>query len=186
MIKPARRGGALAGKFGFFVFASLLMSACAAERESFAPPPPALHNAPYASGSETLLAQDLNAIAPAAFEQISVPFTGDGQTAAYTETYPDSDCSMGDRFDRDMTLAYDFEDGQTRLGLDVDGLSIDSMEVSQVTIEFRYRFEPVKARKERCRYASPVQGLVGSVYNELFVRDRQTIWSELEDRGIDF
>lgn len=87
-------------------------------------------------------------------------------------------CRVQDRFDKKALLAYEWG-GRSRLGLDVDGLSYDSYDVEQVKVEYRLRFQQYKTAKERCRYGSSWQGMLGSGYNELFVRENDTIWQEL-------
>ena len=101
------------------------------------------------------------------------------------------DCSLGDRFDRSADLAYDFSDGKSRLALDLDveGLdwdSVGSFEVNEVMLRYRFRFQGGQKPDERCRVASPLQGLIGSVYNELTQREGDTVWKELDDRGAFF
>lgn len=88
-------------------------------------------------------------------------------------------CRVQDRFDKKALLAYEWG-GRSRLGLDVDGLSYDSYEVEQVKIEYRLRFQEYKTTKERCRYNSNWQGILGTGYNELFIRENDTIWQELD------
>lgn len=96
-------------------------------------------------------------------------------------------CDLGDRFDNDHALAYNFSDGQSRIGL---GLDMDSgfhgVQFNAVRVEFRFKLQPIKSRKEKCHYNSQWQGLVGSSYNEFFLRRNNTIWREISDRGLDF
>lgn len=87
-------------------------------------------------------------------------------------------CSIKDRFDRDEVLAYTW--GDNRLGMDVDGLSFSNFEMEQVKLQYSLKLQPYKSRKERCRYPSQWQGLVGTGYNEMFVRETDTVWQELE------
>lgn len=93
-------------------------------------------------------------------------------------------CSLRDRFDRDGALAYNFSDGQSRLSLHMDmgNVGFGGVEVDKVMIKFRYKFQDgVSSRKERCRYPSGFQGLIGSGYNEFFLRKNDTVWDALRD-----
>ena len=100
-------------------------------------------------------------------------------------------CGLGDRFDNSAALAYNFDDHQSRLSLhmSVDGPSIGNptnFEMNSVLVRFTYKFQkPSKTEEARCLYPSRVQGLLGSTYNEFFVRTNYTILDELKDRGLD-
>lgn len=101
------------------------------------------------------------------------------------------DCSLGDRFDRSADLAYDFSDGKSRLALDLDTEGLDwddfgNFGVNEVMLRYRYRFQQGRKPDEACRVVSPLQGLIGSVYNELTQREGDTVWKELDDRGAFF
>jgi hypothetical protein len=90
-------------------------------------------------------------------------------------------CRLKDRFDRKELVAYEW--GQNRMGFDLDGLDLmaGGMEVENVQFSYRLRLQDYKTKKERCRYASSWQGLLGSGYNELVAReDSDTVWRELE------
>ncbi len=93
-------------------------------------------------------------------------------------------CSFRDRFDRDGALAYNFSDRQTRLSLHMDmgNVGFGGVEVDKVMVKFRYKFQDGESsRKERCRYPSGFQGLIGSGYNEFFLRQNDTVWDALRD-----
>ncbi len=100
-------------------------------------------------------------------------------------------CGMGDRFDNSAALAYNFDDRQSRLSLhmSVDGPSISNpanLEMNSVLLRFTYKLQkPSRSEEARCLYPSHVQGLIGSTYNEFFVRTNYTILDELKDRGLD-
>lgn len=95
-----------------------------------------------------------------------------------------SSCDIKDRFDRDLTLSYRFADGRTRIGLDVDA-DVMAARVDGIKFAFRYKLQkPGKKERADCLYESPVQGLVGSAYNELFLREKDTVWNALEERGL--
>ncbi len=100
-------------------------------------------------------------------------------------------CSIKDRFDRKSTLAYNFEDGQSQLALNmrVRGPSFSDpgrLEFRGAEMRFTYKLQKTKNKKEHCRYASPVQGLLGSAYNEFALREEDTIVQELRAKGLDF
>lgn len=94
-----------------------------------------------------------------------------------------SGCSFGDRFDRDGVIAYQFSDGQSRLSLhmNIDGVGFSGAELDQVMVKYTYKLQAIPGRKERCRYKSGFQGIIGSGYNEMFLRKTNTVWDQLRD-----
>lgn len=88
-------------------------------------------------------------------------------------------CSLNDRFDRKAVVAYEW--GRSRLSLDVDGVNFGGGDERAVHLQYKIRLQPEKTKKQRCRYSSSWQGLVGSGYNELFVRKEDTVWAEIRD-----
>lgn len=88
-------------------------------------------------------------------------------------------CRIKDRFDRDAALAYEW--GRSRLALDVDGVNLSGGSERAFRLEYKMKFQPEKTKKQRCRYSSSWQGLIGSGYNELFVRQEDTVWGEIKD-----
>lgn len=100
-------------------------------------------------------------------------------------------CSIKDRFDRKETFAYNFADQQSRLSFDLNArgptLSNPSrMEFRGFEMRFTYKMQKYKKPKERCLYPSPFQGLIGSAYNEFYLRESDTIRQELRAKGLDF
>ena len=100
-------------------------------------------------------------------------------------------CSIKERFDRSSTLAYNFSDGQSRMefNLNARGPTLTAparFEFRGVGLKFTYKFQKIKSPKERCRFESPVQGLIGSVYNEFYMGETDTVWQELHAKGLDF
>ena len=92
------------------------------------------------------------------------------------------DCSVKDRFDRKYILAYQWgQTGENQLGLDVDGIGFDGGEVEGIKLEYKMRLQPIKNKKEKCRYESGWQGMLGSGYNEFFLREHDTVWMHLEE-----
>lgn len=120
------------------------------------------------------------------------------QTAKAVES--SGDCRLKDRFDRDATLAYNFSDHQSRLALhlDLDGPNLGNptrLEVEEVMLRFTHRFKANRFKTDRprksfCLYDSHFQGIVGSVYNEIYMRDGKNAFDEavdkLEEHGLDF
>ncbi len=88
-------------------------------------------------------------------------------------------CRVQDRFDRKAVLAYEW--GYERIGLDVDGVSFDGGDDSGVRLQYTMNLQRKKNGKQKCRYSSKWQGLVGSGYNEMFVRQDDTVWEDLRD-----
>ena len=95
----------------------------------------------------------------------------------------DVNCSIKDRFDNDALLAYEFGTNQrSRFSFDVDGLNLDSSGIEAIKVSFTYRLQADKTKDQRCRYSSGYQGLIGSGYNELYIRDSgHTVWKEIDD-----
>ena len=97
-------------------------------------------------------------------------------------------CNIGDRFDRGATLAYNFDDNQTRVAfnLSLDGPKLSDpsrLEVNSAMIRYTHKFsKPPANKREKCRFQSSFQGLVGSAYNELFIRNTFTVWKELRNK----
>jgi hypothetical protein len=103
-------------------------------------------------------------------------------------------CSPKDRFDNDGALAYNFRDRKSRLSLhmSLDGPKFSNparLEFEEVMLRYRFTFNEPKTKKMRCLYPSRYQGLIGSVYNELYKREGKNAFDEavdeLEVRGLD-
>lgn len=96
------------------------------------------------------------------------------------ENVPDNNikCSIKDRFDRKAVLAYEWN--RSRLSFDVDGLG-DSDDAG-MRLEYKIRLQPEKTKKQKCRYQARWQGLIGSGYNELVVRQDDTVWQALREK----
>mgnify|MGYP004387138533 CR=1 FL=1 len=91
-------------------------------------------------------------------------------------------CKVNHRFDRKALIAYQWD--RSRLGIDIDGVGVDwdgFSEFEAVKIEYRLKFSPEKTKREKCLYPSKWQGLIGSGYNEFFIRQENTVWEELKD-----
>lgn len=88
-------------------------------------------------------------------------------------------CRIQDRIDRSALIAYQWDN--SRVGLDVDGLNMTGGGLEGVMVEYKMRLQPYKTRKEKCRYESGWQGMVGSGYNEMFMREENTIWNQMDE-----
>jgi hypothetical protein len=122
------------------------------------------------------LAQNMNDLSPASGSGVY------GLSAAGKK----NNCRLKDRFDRKMLIAYNFSDQKSRLGLkmDVDGFSLSdagNFDVQEIRVNYRYRFQPIKKRKERCLFQSPWQGIIGSGYNEFYLREEDTVLDQIDD-----
>ncbi|HOO51040.1 MAG TPA: hypothetical protein PLK94_07120 [Alphaproteobacteria bacterium] len=99
-------------------------------------------------------------------------------------------CDIGDRFDSGAALAYNFTNQKSRLSLhlSVDGPSFSdpgNFEFNSVLVRFTHKFQkPSKGEANNCLFPSQFQGLLGSTYNEIFIRDNYTILDELKDKGL--
>lgn len=97
-------------------------------------------------------------------------------------------CNIGDRFDRGATLVYNFKDEQSRMALhlNIRGPKFSDpsrMEFNSVMVRFTHEFsKPPETKREKCRFQSSFQGLLGSGYNELFLRNNYTVWKELRKK----
>jgi hypothetical protein len=97
-------------------------------------------------------------------------------------------CKIRDRFDRGATLAYNFDNEQSRLSfhLGLNGPSLGDptqMEFKSVLVRFTHKFsKPPESKREKCRFQSNFQGLIGSAYNEFFIRNNFTVWQELRSK----
>lgn len=86
-------------------------------------------------------------------------------------------CRIKDRFDRTDLLAYEWD--RSRVSVDVDGLNMGSGNVEGIFVKYKLRIQPEPPRKLACRYPSSWQGLLGSGYNELVIRENNTVWKEM-------
>jgi len=97
-------------------------------------------------------------------------------------------CDIGDRFDRGATLAYNFKDDQSRIALhlNMEGPQFSDpshFQVNSVMVRYTHKFsKPPASKREKCRFQSSVQGLLGSAYNEFFIRNSFTVWKEIRNK----
>lgn len=95
---------------------------------------------------------------------------------------PVTKCRTKDRFDRAALLAYEWD--RSRLSFDVDGVNM-SGDNAGFLVEYKLRFQPEKTKKQRCRYDSQWQGLLGSGYNELMLREDDRVHERVRSRAAD-
>ncbi len=159
----------------------VLLTGCASDSESIAlaPSPPKFDpNAPREEITEIALETAIGAGQGLGTHGVRDASLTEGVKTAMRQDVIPKRCRIQDRFDRKALIAYEWG-GRSRLGLDIDGLSYDNYEIEKVKVEYRLRFSAYKTSKERCRYASKWQGILGTGYNELFLREKDTIWEEI-------
>lgn len=173
-------------RHGLFLCALLIFSACSSSGSfntaKLAPLPPGGQAGNY----EIASAADAARIMPAAGRSVS-----DNQWATARHERPvlaakgggSVNCAFKERFDRDALFAYEFGTNERkRLALDVDGINLDNTQIKGVKVSFTYRLQADKPKAQRCRYSSGYQGLIGSGYNEFYIRDSgHTVWKEIDD-----
>lgn len=138
-----------------------------------------VHNyAPQAPVQEQGAAMPLGATARPELAGLPPGLGYERERVALSANAAEPDCSIGDRFDRGQVLAYEWD--RSRLGLDVDGINMDSDGEQAVRVSYTLRLQPEKTEDQRCRYPSAWQGLAGSAYNELVKRDQNTVWDQIK------
>lgn len=194
-------------KLAAMAFFTLCLSACSSHNNhnaptlALAPPPPPsalsgyhFNNAPSArdelasatsSSSGTYQVAQLEGIEPASgfAGNVREDLMPVQDKLAMDDKKKSGDrCSIKDRFDRGAVFAYEFgEKDRSRVAFDVGGLNLSNTGIKDARISFTYRLQADKPRKQRCRYASAYQGLIGSGYNELVERQgNDTVWHEAE------
>lgn len=168
---------------------ALAMAGCSHSNESdyaLAPAPPAFDaSAPYETAGPHLRAFTGQPIPFPAHIKLSETTTPadeslyTGTKAALRTEQSSKKCSIKDRIDRDDLIAYQWG-GRNRIGLDVDGINMRSTELEGFKLQYTLRLQPHKTRKEKCRYESGWQGMIGSGYNEMFLRQEDTIWMQID------
>lgn len=168
---------------------ALAMAGCSHSNESqfsLAPPPPTFDvSVPYeATESPPLRAFTGQPIPFPSHIKLSEGVTpvedsyyGGTRVALKTEQ-SSKKCSIKDRIDRGDLIAYQW--GRNRLGLDVDGINMRSTDLEGFKLQYTLRLQSHKTRKEKCRYESGWQGMIGTGYNEMFVREQDTIWMQID------
>lgn len=157
-----------------------VLTACVTEKGSA--PPPSFHLEAKEAGTryaQNMNAEALQAIEPAAGAPKIENYRAYHAYQPYTATAAmggdnKNDCALAERFDHQALLAYQW--GRNRVGLNVDRVSIDGGEVigsdlaEEVKMTYRIKLQNKKGRAEKCRYNSSWQGVIGSSYNEFYLR----------------
>ncbi len=105
------------------------------------------------------------------------------------EAAPDDGCGAKDRFDTKGVLAYYSDDRTKRLSFHTGGFD-------EAVLRYSFKLRQGLDRKEKlrmnCLYNSRFQGIIGSVYNELYMRGEEEengfekARKKLELEGLDF
>jgi len=90
-------------------------------------------------------------------------------------------CRITDRFDRKLLLSYEQDGGNTKYGFDIDGLLSTSGKKRNIVFSYKKKLNASAIKKKPCRFNSNLQGLLGSVYNEVFLRKNDTVWGDIKD-----
>lgn len=165
-IGPARHpAGTMFVHVQMLILALVLLSACGSTSEvtrvSRAMPPPLfdpvqLESAKSASSSDGLIRSTDTLV-------LNAP------ALALSSDEPLTKCRFKDRFDRKSALSFRSDDGQKVLALN---MQTDGMSVDRAIVRFTYHFgQAPKDKKSHCRDASPVQGLLPSLYREFTAKD---------------
>ena len=103
------------------------------------------------------------------------------------ETAIDDGCGFKDRFDNKGLLAYYSDDRTKRLSFHTGGFD---EAVLRYSFKLRNGLDKKDKKKMSCLYNSRFQGIIGSVYNELNLREGENgfdqVQDKLEERGLDF
>jgi hypothetical protein len=156
---------------------------------SFVPPPPVLEQVAEAAGVGITIPvpfPEVRASERAAAARAGRPLP-DPTALGFSANNPPipGDCSVKDRFDTTSALSFLSEDGRKELALNV---RTSGTSVNAAMLRFRYQFDdaPRKTKgRAECRFPSRVQGLVGSAYHELIVRDQNTVWHQFKSLKVD-
>lgn len=93
----------------------------------------------------------------------------------YTNQYGER-CRLKDRFDRTSVISFQFGNG-VGVGIERGSLRMGSHRPQETRVMVTWRIG-AQTKGERCRVQAPVQGLVGSVYNEIFLREKEQSLAE--------
>ena len=177
-------------------FVACFLSACASSYHaaSLAPPPPLVDESVLRADMSDqekayLMLHYAGAQGSAMSEAQNVP-DGSGAVLAMADkggAAALAGCNIKDRFDRGAALAYEWGEGRrNRLAFDVGGLKLSpfggsSAKIDEVKVSFRFKLQNWESKKEKCRGEANWQGIVGSGYRELFLRENDTVWQQLGD-----
>ena len=174
----------------FCLFSLLTLSGCITSGTSLslAPSPPdqpylVSYTDNYRDDVSSRSSGDYVAFAPDYAESVSAISSvraSEGRVSASLSEKKSYKCRLKDRFDRKAVLAYEWD--RSRLSMDVDGINMSSFGSDMaVRVEYKLRIHPEKPKKLKCREGSNWQGLIGTGYHELFVREEDTVWDKVRD-----
>lgn len=184
-----------AGPLFFILFSAPFLSACVMTKAStpLVPPPPTVSYQDSETGgvsaaaaffaeepqvydlaADSGFADGAPALQAVALQGLDAP---GAEVPRFEESKPVKTCSLGDRFDRGEVIAYEWD--RSRLGVDVDGLNMGGGGMDAVKLQYTLRLQHERSSEQACRYPSAWQGIAGSAYNELFLRQEDTVWQEL-------
>lgn len=138
--------------------ALLSLTACGTAQNThtlLAPPPPAFTPTPGAGDNSLTIT--LNDVRPLQY----------ADRTNLSRTGAPEGCNLKQRIDRSSALAFNFDDNQSQLALK---LKLDKADVESTMIRFTHKFQALKSKRERCLTNNKVQGVIGSLYNELIGR----------------
>lgn len=176
-------------KITALVFAGLTLSGCITSETSapLAPQPPEIRHSltqpqkttsqNYAAREDVALPKILSMIAaePLSSDIVGLPPETQNIPKDISQSYDSAKCRINDRFDNKALLAYEWD--RNRVAMNVGGSDVSG---SGMILSYKIRLQPEKTSKQKCRYNSQWQGIVGSGYNELVLRKDQTVWSEMK------
>lgn len=182
LVPPRSRKGQLRMIYFFLLVSVLMVAGCSTSNHKLglAPIPPEFTPKAEREDISRVAIRDVSEIETASG---SLPTT-EGVRVFHALSPKSQDvkkCRIKDRFDRKEVLAYEW--GDNRLGFDVGGLNLadfGDFNVERVRVAYRLKLQPNKSKKERCLYPSSWKGIVGTSYNELFIRETDTVWDELD------
>lgn len=161
------------------IMSMVILSACASQKGSA--PPPSFHMAkaePKQVYVEKFDVASLQNIEPAAgvakddyraytANHIAMPY--EPYTAALGVNELDGkNCAALERFDHQALLAYQW--GRNRVGLNFNQVEERFAEADEVKMTYRIKLQKTKGRAENCLSDSAWQGIIGSGYNEFYLR----------------
>jgi len=169
-------------KITALVFAGLTLSGCVTSETSapLAPQPPEIKHSltqtvtpqHYAARDDKKMPKIPSMITAEPLSTALVGVSPDTQNISkdVQQSYDDDKCRIKDRFDGKALLAYEWD--RKRLSMDVEG--------GGMLLAYKMRLQPEKTFKQKCRYGSQWQGIIGSGYNELVLRQKNTVWTEVK------
>ncbi len=119
---------------------------------------------------------------PMALNETGMPVEGQlpESAAALSAGEKNKGCRVKDRLDRKASLSYQWGDNRLEFKLRGD-VGLSGAEFKGVKFYYRLALQPKKDKKAHCRYDSRWQGVAGSLYNELFLREENTLYDNYDE-----